>query len=189
MPAYVTHTLFSHIAMQALLDARHPLATVAARHAGLVRVAGIAGCDIQCMPYQVCRECEAPYRHDQAASRKCVVCGKEALEDFQFETSNGRKLTRRDVERELYGNTHLVIYRAFRGYGVRPRTPAGDARQPFPKQVIDHVAFTLMDAERIAGKRVENYLSFVLGWLSHVVSDALFKGVYPQAAKVNFFGT
>ena len=192
MPAYVTHTLFSHLCLQALLDSRHALAGVAERHAALFRVAGIAGCDIQCMPYQVCRECQAPYRHDQQKSRTCLACGKEgALEDFQFAVSDGRILTRRDVERDLYGNTHLVLYRSFRGYGVKPRTPVGPAEQPFPQQVIDHLAFCLADAERVARKtgRISNYLAFMLGWFSHVVSDALFKGVYPHAARVKFFGS
>lgn len=211
MPAYVTHTLFSHLALQALLEARHPLGEVALHHAALFRVAGIAGCDIQCMPYQVCSNCKAPYRHDQNPSglrlpsglslgvedrvgdkrRSCLACRKEALEDFKFKVSDGRILTRRDVERDLYGNTHLVLYRSFRGYGVRPKTPAGPAEQPLPRQVIDHLAFTLMDAEKIAGAadKVTNYIAFTLGWFSHVVSDAIFKGVYPHAAKVNFFGS
>src|ERR1044071_8440367 len=112
MPAYVTHTLFSRIALEALRTSGHPLWALARKHAALFRVAGIAGCDIQCMPYQICRECHAPYRHDQEKSRKCLVCGKDALEDFTFDVSDGRKLTRRDIERDLYGNTHLVLYRA-----------------------------------------------------------------------------
>jgi hypothetical protein len=191
MPAYVTHTMFSHLCLQALLEAGHPLAGAATRHASLFRVAGIAGCDIQCMPYQVCRECQAPYRHDQKDSRACLACGKGALEDFRFEVADGRRLTRRDVERDFYGNTHLVLYRSFRGYGVRPRTPAGPAEEPFPQQVVDHLTFSLADAQRVAGKagQVSNYLAFTLGWFSHVVSDALFKGVYPHAARVKFFGS
>src|SRR5688572_769835 len=47
MPAYPTHSFFSHLALQALIDGRQPLAEVAARHDALFRVAGIAGCDIQ----------------------------------------------------------------------------------------------------------------------------------------------
>jgi hypothetical protein len=189
VPAYPTHSFFSHLALQALIDARHPLAGAASRHEALFRIAGIAGCDIQCMPYQVCTHCEAPYRHDQKENRTCLVCHREALKDFSFKVSDGRKLTRRDVERDLYGNTHLVLYRQYQGYGVPRNVAAGSAEQPFPNQVIRHLANTLRDAEKVAGrKRAENYLAFTLGWFSHVVSDAIFKGVYPHAAKVNFFG-
>ena len=188
MPAYPTHTFFSHLALQALVDAHHPLAPIAARHEALFRIAGIAGCDIQCMPYQICDHCDAPYRHDQKESRRCLVCGRETLRDFYFKVSDGRRLTRRDIERDLYANTHLVLRRQYRGYGVPPNTPAGPAEQPFPPQVISHLANCLRDAEKIAGKRAENYLAFTLGWFSHVVCDALFKGVYPHSVKVNFFG-
>src|SRR5687768_5861426 len=110
MPAYPTHTFFSHLALQALIDERHPLAMAAERHAALFRIAGIAGCDIQCMPYQVCDHCDAPYRHDQKQNRTCLACKRAALKDFSFKVSDGRRLTRRDVERDLYANTHLVLY-------------------------------------------------------------------------------
>ncbi len=43
MPAYPTHTFFSHLVLQALIDKRHLLAGVAARHEALFRIAGIAG--------------------------------------------------------------------------------------------------------------------------------------------------
>lgn len=189
MPAYPTHTLFSHLALQALSDARHPLASTASRHAALFRIAGIAGCDIQCMPYQICGHCDAPYRHDQQGKRTCLVCGRDALRDFLFKVSDGRRLTRRDIERDLYANTHLVLRRVYHGYGVSPGTPAGPKEQPFPRQVVQHLANCLRDAEKVARRRrVENYIAFTLGWFSHVVSDALFKGVYPHTVKVNFFG-
>jgi hypothetical protein len=191
MPAYVTHTLFAQLCLEALAEARHPLSGPARRHAGLFRVAGIAGCDIQCMPYQVCRACEAPYRHDQGRSRRCLVCGREALEDFSFD-AGGRRMGRREVEQELYGNTHLVLYRKYRGYGVPPElNKPGPAQQPLPRHAVSHLANTLRDAEAVAGKsgQVGRYLAFTLGWFAHVVSDALFKGLYPHAAKVSFFGT
>src|SRR6185436_973432 len=100
MPAYPTHTLFSHLALQALIDERHPLARIASRHRALFRIAGIAGCDIQCMPYQICDHCGAPYRHNQKENRTCLVCKHEALKDFYFKVSDGRRLTRVDVERD-----------------------------------------------------------------------------------------
>lgn len=31
-------------------------------------------------------------------------------------------------------------------------------------------------------------MAFLLGWMTHVVSDALFKGCYPHAAPIDFFG-
>lgn len=188
MPAYPTHTFFSHLALQALLDAGHPLAAAAARHEALFRIAGIAGADIQCMPYQVCGHCAAPYRHDQKLSRTCLVCHRAALKDFSFKVSDGRRLTRVDIERDLYANTHLVLHRKYHGYGVPPSTPAGLAEQPFPEQVIRHLANCLRDAQKMGGQRAGNYLAFILGWFSHVVSDALFKGVYLHAVKVDFFG-
>ena len=134
MPAYPTHTLFSHMALLALQDARHPLAGAAHEHAGLFRVAGIAGCDIQCMPYQLCRNCQAPYRHNQKEKRTCLVCGKESLDDFSFAVRSGRRLRRVDVERDYYRHTHLVLGR-YAGYGVDPKTPSGPPEQPFPEQV------------------------------------------------------
>lgn len=188
MPAYPTHTFFSHLVLQALLNERHALAPIAARHAALFRIAGIAGCDIQCMPYQICRQCGAPYRHNQKENRTCLVCRRDALEDFSFQACGGRSLTRVDVERLFYSHTHLVLHNHYRGYGVAPRTPAGPPEQPFPDQVVRHLANCLRDAEKVAGPRVENYIAFTLGWFSHVVSDALFKGVYRDAAAVDFFG-
>lgn len=171
------------------MDARHPLAGAAAHHEALFRIAGIAGCDIQCMPYQICSHCGAPYRHDQKESRTCLVCKRETLKDFSFKVSDGRRLMRVDVERDLYANTHLVLRRKYLGYGVPPNTPPGPAEQPFPPQVIRHLANTLRDAKKIGERnQSENYLAFTLGWFSHVVCDAIFKGVYPHAAKVNFFG-
>lgn len=189
MPAYPTHTFFSHLVLQGLLDTGNPLAGVALRHAALFRIAGIAGCDIQCMPYQICRNCQAPYRHDQGKSKTCLVCRKEALEDFSFQTADGRQFTRRDIERDFYGHTHLVLYRSYRGYGVPKSQPAGPPSQPFPNQVIRHLANCLRDAKRTASPgKIDEYLAFTLGWFSHVVSDALFKGVYPDAVRINFFG-
>jgi hypothetical protein len=190
MPAYPTHSFFSHLALQALLEAKHPWAAMADSHASLFRVAGIAGADIQCMPYQICGNCQSPYRHDQKSNQICLVCGKAALRDFEFQVSDGRRLTRRDVERDLYGNTHLVLYRTYRGYGVAPEKlkQRHSPEQPFPDQVVAHLANCLRDAEKVGGKHVEYYIAFILGWFSHVVSDAVFKGVYPHAAKVDFFG-
>jgi hypothetical protein len=190
MPAYPTHSFFSHLALQALIEAKHPLAGFAQDHAALFRIAGIAGADIQCMPYQVCGHCKAPYRHDQKSNRVCLVCKHAALQDFYFRVRDGRRLTRRDVEENLYANTHLVLYRNYRGYGV-PRSKIHEAAstdQPFPAQVVNHVANCLRDAPKVAGRKIDRYITFVLGWFSHVVSDALFKGVYPQAVRVNFFG-
>jgi hypothetical protein len=188
VPAYTTHTLFSHMALLALQEARHPLAAIAARHAGLFRVAGIAGADIQCMPYHVCTACDAAYRHRQQTTR-CLVCGNEALQEFSFAVADGRRLTRADVERDYYRNTHLVLgRRGPGGYGVSPNVPAGPAEQPFPNQVVRHLANMFRDAEKVAGSQRENFLAFTLGWFSHVVSDALFKGLYPHAARVKFFG-
>jgi hypothetical protein len=154
MPAYPTHTLFAHMALRALADDGHPLVGSALRHPALFRVAGIAGGDIQCMPYQVCGSCGAPYRHDQKGARRYLACGKEALEDFRFEVSDGRRLTGRDVELDLYANTHLVLYRRHRGYGVAPAANAkpGPPEQPLPQQAVNHLAFTLMDADRVAGR-------------------------------------
>jgi hypothetical protein len=90
---------------------------------------------------------------------------------------------------EDYRNTHLVLgRRTAAGYGVDSTTESGRPEQPFPQQVVRHVANMLRDAEKIGGRKRDNFLAFTLGWFSHVVSDALFKGVYPQTARVNFFG-
>src|SRR5688500_11088329 len=118
MPAYPTHSFFSHLCLQALIEQKHPWAGIAQDHAALFRIAGIAGADIQCMPYQVCAHCETPYRHDQRENRKCLICGRDALAEFSFTVSDGRRLQRRYIEEHLYANTHLVLYRTFRGYGV-----------------------------------------------------------------------
>lgn len=177
----------------ALVDARHPLAEVVQEHAALFRIAGIAGCDIQCMPYQVCRHCRAPYRHNQKENRKCLVCGQNALEEFSFGISDSRRLTRVMIERDYYRNTHLVLGR-YRGYGVNPSADSDRGRprpqHPFPMQVVQHLANVLRDAKTTARpkRRLSNFLAFTLGWFSHVVSDALFKGLYPETAQVNFFG-
>jgi hypothetical protein len=178
------------MALLALSDAQHPLAGVAHQHEAMFRVAGIAGCDIQCMPYHVCKECDAPYRHDQRESRRCLVCGNHALERFSFRVSDGRRLTRVDVERDYYRNTHLVLgRRAPAGYGVDPKAGSGPPEQPFPQQVVRHLANVLRDAEKIPPRKQRtNFLAFTLGWFSHVVSDAMFKGVYPQSVRVRFFG-
>lgn len=192
MPAYPTHVLFAQMALQALADSEHPLAGLAQQHRALFRVASIAGCDVQCMPYQTCRQCGALYRHDQQDSRKCLVCGGDnVLEQFTLTTRRGRTICRREVEHDLYGNTHLVLYRKYRGYGVAdPRGKAQGPEQPFPQQVVNHLAFCLMDADRVAGRGElrERYLAFLLGWFAHVISDAIFKGVYPHAASISFFG-
>lgn len=176
------------MALLALLEARHPLAAIAARHAPWFRVAGIAGADVQCMPYQICGACDAPYRHAQKANR-CLVCGHDALQEFSFTVADGRRLTRAQIERDYYRNTHLVLGRRTQGgYGVDPGTPVGPAEQPFPSQVVCHLANMFRDAAKIGGAQRDSFLAFTLGWFSHVVSDALFKGVYPHAARVQFFG-
>lgn len=190
MPAYPTHSFFSHLALQALIDSHHPLAGFAQSNAALFRIAGIAGADIQCMPYQICRHCRSPYRHDQKSNNICLVCQQPGLEDFHFRVRDGRTLTRRDIEENLYANTHLVLYRNYHGYGV-PRSrihAAASVDHPFPAQVVNHLANCLRDAPKVAGRKMDRYLTFILGWFSHVVSDALFKGVYPQAVRINFFG-
>lgn len=189
MPAFPTHTLFAHMALDALIAARHPLAGVAARRAAVLRVAATVGCDIQCMPYQTCQGCEAWYRHDRKSDRKCLVCGEEALADYFVDIRDGRRLKRTDIERDYYRHTHLVLGHD-RGYGVDPKTAPGPEEQPFPQQVVDHLTFCLKDAERAAVPRgqTENYVAFLLGWMTHVVSDALFKGCYRHAARIDFFG-
>jgi hypothetical protein len=147
MPAYPTHTLFSHMALVALQEVGHPLAAVVREHEALFRIAGIAGCDIQCMPYQVCRKCKAPYRHNQKEKRTCLVCGKGALEDFSFAVADGRRLRRVDVERNYYRHTHLVLGR-YAGYGVDPKdSHSSSLHQPFPDQVVRHLSNVLRDAE------------------------------------------
>ncbi|HKQ39949.1 MAG TPA: hypothetical protein VJ063_17860 [Verrucomicrobiae bacterium] len=177
------------MALLALQEAQHPFAGIAQQHAGMFRVAGIAGCDIQCMPYQICRHCDAPYRHNQGESKKCLLCAKDALETFRFSVRDGRSLTRVDVERDYYRNTHLVLGRSAGAYGVNPKEPSGSADQPFPRQVVQHLANMLRDSNTVPPRKLRsNFLAFTLGWFSHVVSDALFKGVYPQSARVGFYG-
>ena len=190
MPAYPTHTLFSHLCLQALSEEKHPWAGVAQHNAALFRVAGIAGADIQCMPYQICENCQTPYRHDRVPKSACLICGAATLNEFSFRTRTGQQITRRYIEEHLYGNTHLVLYRKFGGYGV-PREKIHESSnpdQPFPDQVVEHLANCFRDSRRVKPSQFENYIAFILGWFSHVVSDAVFKGVYPHSVRVNFFG-
>ena len=77
------------------------------------------------------------------------------------------------------------------GFGVHPDVPAGPADQPFPSPVLERLVEVWRIINRIGNEdgKHSKRLAFMAGWFAHVISDPLFKGVYPHAYKIDFYGT
>jgi hypothetical protein len=202
MPAFPIHTLFGYLAGASLRESGHPLSEAIQEEQWLFLQASVTGADFPLMPYFACDQCGNPTRFpgphcvnsvnpsDSFNGQTCPACHSGHYRPFVVDVPGWGTIDRHTLETRHYRRTHLVLGE-YHGFGVHPDIPAGPEEQPFPSQVCERLVSVWRSVHRIGnrdGKRAKR-LAFVAGWFAHVISDALFKGIYPHTCSIDFYGT
>ena len=202
MPSFPTHTLFSYVGAEALKNNGHPLWRAIENEKYLFMQAATIGADIQLMPYYICNYCQEPTRFatydfnrdmnsntaTDLNNKTCPICNKGFFTPFRSLIDNYGYINRMLIEKRYYRNTHLVLGE-YHGYGVHPKTSPGPSLQPFPRQVVDKLINVWKDILHLGNDdgNQDKRFAYMCGWFAHVISDALFKGIYPNTCSIKFY--
>ena len=202
MPAFPIHTLFGYLVGKGLKESGHPISEALHEEQFLFLQACTVGADMQLMPYFVCDQCGNPTRftgphfsykmdrNDSFDGMQCPSCHDGVYKPFVLEVPGWGTTDRVHMEAHFFRRTHLLLGK-YLGFGVHPDVLAGPADQPFPPSVRERLVEVWRMINQIGnrdGKRSKR-LAFMAGWFAHVISDSLFKGKYPHACKIDFYGT
>ena len=138
----------------------------AARHFPSFATGAYLGSDVQTMPEAVCVDTGQEVGYGTVPVEKSPVTGGE-VRPFLLKTPSGM-LSPRMVHDRFYGRAHLVF-----GWTLREKS----LLVPW-----DHLPdYFAAVCEDLAARKdwQERSLAYVLGWMIHVVSDSLIKGVHP----------
>ena len=124
------------------------------------------GIDIMTLPGGVCTECGDEWGYCGSKPDSCPNDGSE-LKPYLLEV-DGERHTPIDVHDLFYGRTHLM-------FGWQKNEQSLTLNW---EQLPDYFGHTLSDAVRFYGPGA-CHLAYILGWIAHVVGDALIKSVQP----------
>lgn len=166
MSGIVGHSMDALLGLKAADQRRLPLAGLARKHLASYVAGAYLGSDIQIMP-------EAVYENDgREVGFGTVPLDKGALargpvRPFRLTTPEG-SLSPRQIHERFYGRAHLVF-----GW-----TQADAALRVPWDHLPDYFAAVMDDALDLFGPG-QRPLAYALGWVVHVVSDSLIKGMQP----------
>ncbi len=166
MSGIIGHTMDALLGLQAAVGRRLPLAAVAQRHLASYLAGAYLGCDIQVMPEAVCVDTGREVGFGTLPLEKSPITGG-AVRRFRLTTPDG-PLTANQVHERFYGRSHVVF-----GWMKKDE----QLRVPWD-HLADYCAAAIEDAFEFFGPG-ERPVAYALGWVAHIVSDSLIKGVQP----------
>lgn len=156
--------MYALLGLQAAAQRKLPLVRLAERHRANYLAGAYLGCDIQTMPEAICVDTGREVGYGTVPLEKSPITGG-AVRPFRLATSRGA-LTPREVHERFYGRAHLL-------FGFTQK----DAGLHVPwDHLPDYFAAAFNDAFTLFGAG-ERQLAYALGWIAHVVSDSLIKGI------------
>lgn len=166
MSGIVGHTLYAVLGLKAAAHRKLPLARVAGAHFSSFVAGAYLGSDIQTMPEAICVDTGRDVGYGTVPLEKSPLTGGP-VRPFLLATPDG-PMSPRAVHDRFYGRSHLVF-----GWTVREKSLV----VPWD-HLPDYFAAVCEDVIDLFGPG-ERPLAYVLGWMVHVVSDSLIKGVQP----------
>lgn len=166
MSGIVGHSLYALLALRAAEAKALPLAKVARPHLVSYVAGAYLGSDIQTMPEAVCVDTGREVGYGTVPLEKSPITGGP-VKPFVLRTPGG-ELSPREAHDRFYGRAHLLF-----GFTVREKS----LHVPWD-HLPDYFAAVMNDAfDHWQGE--PRTLAYLLGWIVHVVSDSLIKGVHP----------
>lgn len=166
MSGIIGHTMDALLGLRAAFDRKLPLAAVAQRHLASYLAGAYLGCDIQVMPEAVCVDTGREVGFGTVPLEKSPITGG-AVRRFRLATPDG-PLTANQVHERFYGRSHLVF-----GWMKKDEL----LRVPWD-HLADYFAAAIEDAFALFGPG-DRPVAHAFGWIAHVVSDSLIKGIQP----------
>lgn len=166
MSGIIGHTMDALLGLQAAAARKLPLAAIAQRHLASYLAGAYLGCDIQVMPEAVCADTGREVGFGTIPLEKSPITGG-TVRQFRLSTPEG-PLTAQQIHARFYGRSHLVF-----GWMKKDE----QLRVPW-EHLADYFAAAIEDAFALFGPG-ERPIAYALGWIAHVVSDSLIKGIQP----------
>ncbi len=162
MSGLIGHSLCAVLGLKAAAKKMLPLTGVVQRHLASYVAGAYLGSDIQTMPEAVCVDTGRDVGYGTVPLERSPITGG-AVRQFRLPTADG-PLSARAVHERFYGRAHLVF-----GWTQKdqPLRVPWDHLPEYFAAVIDDIGTE------------ERALAYTLGWIVHVVSDSLIKGVQP----------
>ncbi len=166
MSGIVGHTMYAVLGLKAATQRNLPLAAIARRHFASFAAGAYIGSDIQVMPEAICVDTGREVGFGTVPVEKSPITGGP-VRQFKLATPDG-PITAHQAHERFYGRAHLV-------FGWTKKDEA--LRVPWD-HLPDYFAAVMDDAAELFGPG-ERPIAYALGWIVHVVSDSLIKGVQP----------
>jgi hypothetical protein len=166
MSGIVGHTLYALLGLRAAEARKLPVAALLGRHLAGYLAGAYLGCDIQAMPEAICVETGEEVGFGTVPIDKSPYTGGP-VRPYRLSV-RGAAFTPRQIHELFYGRAHLVL-----GWRKedRPLAVPWDRLPAYFADVVHDGLDSYGPGERP--------LAYVFGWMVHVVSDALIKGVQP----------
>jgi len=166
MSGIVGHTLYALLGLRAAEARSLPVAALLHRHLASYLAGAYLGCDIQAMPEAICVETGEEVGFGTVPVEESPYTGGP-VRPFRLSV-RGASFTPRQIHELFYGRSHLVL-----GWRQEDRQLA----VPWDR-LPAYFAGVVHDGLDSYGPG-ERPLAYGFGWMVHVVSDALIKGVQP----------
>ncbi len=166
MSGLVGHTMYAVLARKAAERRWPSLGRVMREHLASYVAGAYLGSDIQTMPEAVCVDTGREVGYGTVPMEKSPLTGG-AVRPFMLHTPGG-DMRPGEVHDRFYGRAHLVF-----GWSVREKS----LMVPWD-HLPDYFAAVCDDLKREPQNR-DRALAYVMGWIVHVVSDSLIKGIHP----------
>jgi len=166
MSGIVGHTLYALLGLRAAEARNLPVVALLRRHLASYLAGAYLGCDIQAMPEALCVETGEEVGFGTVPVEKSPYTGGP-VRPFRL-SARGAEFTPREIQELFYGRSHLVL-----GWRQEDRQLA----VPWDR-LPTYFANVVRDGLDSYGPG-ERPLAYTFGWMVHVVSDALIKGVQP----------
>jgi hypothetical protein len=158
--------MYAVLGLKAAAQRGLPLVNVAQHHFASYLAGAYLGSDIQTMPEAVCVDTGRECGYGTVPVEKSPFTGG-AVRPFTLGTPEGPLRPQRVFER-FYGRAHLVF-----GWTL------GDVALRVPWDHLADYGAAVCDDALALYPPGERRLAYALGWLVHVVSDSLIKGIQP----------
>lgn len=166
MSGFFGHAVYAALAAGEAERRKLDFAPVMRRHWASFLAGSYLGCDIQTMPEAVCVDTGREVGYGTVPLERSPITGG-AVRPYQFRFRD-QSYRPRQIHEMFYGRSHLVF-----GWG------AAERQWSLPwDHLAEYGALVVQDATELFGPG-QRPLAYVLGWIAHVVGDALIKSVHP----------
>ena len=166
MSGIIGHLVYAELAAREAERRLLPVAPTIRKHLPNYRAGSYLGCDIQTLPEAVCEQTGREVGYGTVPVEKSPFTGGP-VRRWTLKVCCSR-YTANDIHQLFYGRSHLTF-----GW-----TPKEKHLEIGWKRLTDYCAAVAEDATDLFGPG-ERALAYALGWMAHVVGDALIKSVQP----------